>query len=230
MPVGALCAVANGVREALAALAQRPLELRLLDASLPSPEGWTAVALHARIYALVGATLRAALIVRENDARALVELAFGGAEASQAALSRIEATTLDRMVAHCAPYLAPLVGGATLRVVPERDLRGFTAYAELLLGAPSEARIGIAVGDVPPSPVVPGVGLDELADVPIEMRVAAELGSLPAAVVAGLEPGTVLPLPIGTSAVLRAAGRPLARGECGVSGARYAFALQHWLA
>jgi flagellar motor switch protein FliM len=72
------------------------------------------------------------------------------------------------------------------------------------------------------------MALEDLDDLPIQMHIRIDAGCLPAALLAALKPGDVLPLPAGAlRGNLVAAGRTLACGECGVSGSRYALSIDH---
>jgi flagellar motor switch/type III secretory pathway protein FliN len=228
LPVGAACVVASGIREALGALFTTEIRVRLFEPALPQPHAWRAILDDARIYSLRGPSAEAVLILRLADAAALAAAAFGETGArTPASLSPMECATLDRTAALLAAQCSSVCGGAPIITVATEP-GALTTFFEIQIEQPVRARIGIGLRRDPVTPAAGTLNLGDLADISINVGVRVDLGCAPAAQLAALEPGDVLPLRNALAdATLVAAGRLLARGECGVSGDRYAFAVHH---
>ena len=229
MPVPAACAVAAGVREALAAMLGSPVDVRLLEPVVPSPQAWAAIVAGALLYRVRGDLADAAIVLRKPDALALAAGAFGeaaaGARTPPRELSAMERDVLDRAVAAFAGCLRAACGpGEPAAFERVASIAGFVTYFELIVERPVEARIGIALSRDPLREPVAGLRLADLAGIPIAASVVVDVGSIPAGTAASLRAGTILPIPR-TSALrgrLCLAGRTLAEGTCGVSDGRYA--------
>lgn len=225
LPLRAACVVANGVRETLASAFGTAVVLRLFPPLIPDPHAWPAIFREAHIYRLSGAAAEAILIVRDVDARMLAAAAFGESEASMPALSSIERTVLERIVALLGLQLSAICGGSP-KPEPVADPGPVETYFELQIERPVLARIGIGLRFDPAESPVPALEFADIADIPIELRVHIELGPMPLARILDVQPGDVLAGAGTRAGVLSAAGRVLALGECGVSGGRYAFTAQ----
>jgi flagellar motor switch/type III secretory pathway protein FliN len=106
------------------------------------------------------------------------------------------------------------------------DLVGFVTYFELQIERPVYARVGIALSRDPVPEMHPGIGLDDVMDVPIDLCARVDMGHYPTSELGALEPGTVLAVPAGAlRGALLLAGRTLGTGECGVYGRYYAMAI-----
>ncbi|HUA10042.1 MAG TPA: hypothetical protein VMA98_12320 [Candidatus Acidoferrales bacterium] len=227
LPVSAACLVANGVRETLSALFADAVALKLYEPVIPSRSAWNAILRDAAIYCVRGSNVEAAVVVRARDASMLAAAAFGERGERPAPLSAIERTVIDRTVRAVAAQFAPICGPGNIDVdVEHGDLDGFATFFELQIERPVQARIGVALRHDPLPEARPGVTLEELLDLTLELCAAVDLGRLSAAQAGSLEPGAVLPLPPGPlRGTLRIAGRTLASGECGVCGPHYAFSI-----
>jgi hypothetical protein len=228
LPVSAACVVASAVRETLATLFGEPVAMKLYAPVIPSADAWSAIARDATIYRLRTAGADAAVIIRPPDASALAGAAFGEREARATALSGIEETVLARTVQAIALQFGPICGGTMSEPVLERqpDLFGFVTYFELQIERPVYARVGIALSRDPVPETHPGIGLDDVMDVPIELCVRLDMGQYPTTEVGALEPGAVLAVPAGVlRGALVLAGRTLGTGECGVYGRYYAMVI-----
>jgi len=228
LPVSAACMVANGVRETLASLFAEPVVLKLYEPVIPAPAAWRAIARDARIFRVRAAGAEAAVIVRAADASALTAAAFGEREGHAAALSAIERTVLARTVQAIALQFGPICGPVAEAPVHEAELEldEFATFFEMQIERPIGARVGVALRRDPVPESHPGVGFDDVSDLPLELCVRVEVGRLPASDVAALEPGSVLPVPAGAlRGALLLAGRTLATGECGVYGLHFALAI-----
>jgi hypothetical protein len=227
LPVSAACIVASGVRETLAKLFGETVTLKLYEPTIPQPAAWNAIVRNATIYRVRSASIEAAVIVRAVDASALAAAAFGERESRASALSTLERTVLERIVRAIALQFGPICGAqAELALDLPPDLRALRTFFELQVEHPVRARIGIALSRDPLPESQPGVALDDLCDLEVELAVHVDVGRHPAADVAALEPGAVLSLPAGAlRGTLLLAGRLLAVGECGVHGRYYALAV-----
>jgi Type III flagellar switch regulator (C-ring) FliN C-term len=232
LPVSAACIVASAVRETLASLFGEPVALKLYEPVIPTPEAWAAIARDATIYRVRTSGAEAAVIVRPADACALAAAAFGEREGQSASLSAIERTVLARTVQAIALQFGPICGtglhDAVLEAQPE--LFGYTTFFELQIERPANARVGVALRRDPVPEAQPGVSVEDLMDLPVELRVHIDVGRFPAAAIAALEAGAVLPVRAGAlRGTLLLAGRTLATGECGVYGQCFALALDRTL-
>ncbi|HTX55912.1 MAG TPA: hypothetical protein VMD47_02320 [Candidatus Acidoferrales bacterium] len=232
LPLSAACLVASAVRETLTGLFGEAVSLRLFEPVIPTPEAWRAIAADATIYRVRSSSADAAIIVRPRDAAVLAAAAFGECDARSDVLSVLERTVLERTVRAIAAQFAPLCGAGTLEttIQSDRDVAGFVTFFELSIDGPARARIGVALSRDPVPEAKPEITIEDLFGLPVELAVRIDAGVHPAAVLGSLEPGDVLWLPGGTPrGTLRAAGRPLAAGECGVHGRYYALALDRTL-
>lgn len=222
LPLGAACVVANGVREALGSAVAAEAAVRLFPPERPDPRGWHAILRDARIYALRGPSAEAVIILRTEDAAAIAAAAFGENEAASPSLSPLECTALDRVMAILASQFGAICGGVP-RIERVTEPGSLATFFELQIERPVTARVGVGLR-CDPAPVPDRVlEAEDLADIPIAVRVRMDVGRMPAAALAALEPGDVMP--IGSRlgrGLLTAAGRTLALGEVGVSGNRYA--------
>jgi hypothetical protein len=232
LPVSAACVVASGVRERLAALFGRQVSLRLFEPAIPTTRAWASISDGAIVYRLRGGAADAAIVLRARDARLLAAAAFGedGTIAAESTcLSPIEREVLDRTVAAIAGTLAPVCGSFDTPV-PERiaTVDGFVTYFELLLETPLESRIGVALSRDPQSTPQGSIDVNGLGEVALAAVVLVEVGAVEAGVMAGLAPGTFLP--ITRSGAIRGSlqigGRTLAQGVCGAYRGRYALEIE----
>ncbi len=230
-PVSAACVIANGVRETLAALYKTQVELRLFEPEVPSAHGWSAITEGARLYRIAGSRADAALIVRPSDALALASAAFGEPASGARGLSPVESTVLERIIATLAANFVTICGGRaeTLVAQPVHAIDGFLTFFEIAVEQPVSAAIGIAIARQSAADVQGGLQIEDLLDVDVEVRIHTEGTIVPAGELAALEPGAIVPITVSTGliAVATVAGRPLARGECGVRNNRIALAIGH---
>jgi hypothetical protein len=227
LPVSAACVVANGVRETLSALFGEAVKLKLYEPIIPDAAAWDAIVRDATVYWSRGATIDIAVIVRPTDASGLAAAAFGERDAQAAALSALERTVLERIVRAIGAQCGPVCGtAAELTVDLQPDVRTLRTFFELQIERPLRARIGIALSRDPLPALTRGVGVEDLLELDMELSVQIDVGRLPAAQIAALEPGSILPIPEGAPrGIVLLAGRPLALGECGVHGQHFALAV-----
>jgi len=222
LPLGAACVVANGVREALGAAVAAEAAVRLFPPARPDAQGWSVILRDARVYALCGPSADAVLILRTEDAAAIAAAAFGERESVSPALSALECAALDRVMAILAAQFGAICGGAP-RVERMTEPGQLATFFELQIERPVRARVGVGLRRDPVPIPDKVLREDDLADIPMTLRARMEIGRMPAAALASLEPGDIVPIGGGLGrAALTAAGRTLALGEVGVSGNRYA--------
>jgi len=227
LPVSAACLVASSIRETLGSLFGTPAVVKLYEPTIPSPPGWLAIARDARVFRIRASRADAALIVRDADASALAAAGFGEHESRSGPLSALERAVFERIIRAIAAQVAPVCGAdVQAPCESDRELHGFTTFFELQVEQPVRARIGIALSRDPVPDAVPAIAAEHLLGLPVELAVRSDLGFYPAATLGALEPGMLLPFPAGAlRGTLVLAGRAMALGECGVSGRRYALAI-----
>jgi hypothetical protein len=227
LPVSAACVVASGVRETLSALFGETVTLKLYEPIIPHAAAWSAIVRDAIVYRMRGARVDAAVIVRPEDAAGLAAAAFGEREVRTTALSALERTVLERIARAIAAQCGPICGTAgELAVDMQPDMRSSRTFFELQVERPLRVRIGIALSRDPLPESQPGLGIDDLLELNVQLSVRVDVGRHRAAQIAALEPGSILPIPEGAlrgTALL--AGRPVAVGECGVHGQHFALAI-----
>jgi hypothetical protein len=232
LPASAACVVASGARETLGALLAAPVSLRLFEPVIPAPHAWRAILRDAAIYRYRGTVADAAIVLRPRDARALARAAFGETASEDPVpdgpLSALESDVLARVSAAVGASLPAICGvreGAGMERVAEAP--AFTTFFELLLERPVRAAIGIAVSREPAPEPQGALELEGLGEVELSLDVCLDVGAFAAAQVAALAPGSLLPLgPGGLRGRLRAGGRTLAYGRCGVRRGWYALAIE----
>jgi flagellar motor switch protein FliM len=226
LPISAVCVVANGIRESLSRLLATPVVVRLSEPMLPDSRAWNAIEENARVFKSHGTRSDGALVLRAPDALAIAESAFGEPGGTARSLSGIESTVLERIVSAIVPNLAPVIGPEIEEANAIDGVAGFTTYFEVLVERPVHARIGVAISREPKTEASPGLQLEDLLDVEVDVSVRTEGERIPAGLLAGLETGAFVPIPSVkvSTGVAYLAGSPLCRGECGVMGGHYAFA------
>jgi hypothetical protein len=232
LPSSAACVVASGARETLGSLLATHVTLRLFEPVLPTPDAWRAIVRDATLYRYRGSVADAAIVLRAADARSLARAAFGetpaGDLAAAAPLSPIESDVLARVAAAIGASLPAVCGvrdGAGIERVA--DINGFTTFFELLLERPVKAAIGVAVSRDPAPDPRGSLHFQDLEHVELALDVQIDVGTFPATVVAGLEPGDFLPIGGRTlRGRLRTGGRTLTDGMCGVHRGRYALTIE----
>jgi hypothetical protein len=232
LPSSAACVVASGARETLGVLLSRPVHLRLFPPVLPSPDAWRAIVASAKLYRYRGTVADAAIVLRPRDALALARAAFGEVSdegiTRDAPLSAIESDLLARVVAAIGASLPAVCGvreGAAIERVD--DIGAYTTFFELLIEHPVRASIGVAVSRDPAPETRGALDLEDLEQVTLPLEVCVDLGEFPASAVMALQPGSLLPAAPGPlRGRLRAGGRTLAYGTCGVRHGWYALAVE----
>jgi len=167
------------------------------------------------------------LIVRGDDARRLVALAFGETECGErAALSAIERATFDRILAALVPLCNTLCGalGAAIREQPEIAAADLVTYFEVRAHGSPPVAVGFALSRDPAEDVREYLSVEDLADVELPGTVACATGTIDVATFARLAPGATLPLdtPLAGHGTLRFGDVAFARGICGVAAGRCA--------
>ena len=231
LPIAAACLVASGTREALAAILNAPVAVRLLEPVIPSLQAWPAIARGAALYRIAGNASEAVIVLRPPDAAALAAAVFGERSANatlQRPLSPIEGDVLDRTVASIAGTFTALCGeGESFERV--HSISGCETYFEMLVEQAVEARIGVALSQDPAPEPHGTLDVGDLGGLPFEPSVRIELAAVSAADLARLAVGAVLPLASshGLRARLALGELTLAHGICGVHRGRYAFVVEN---
>lgn len=235
LPLNAVCLVAANARERLASLLGVPVVLCVLEPEIPDASAWEIIGRSAYVYRARGTVADAAIVLRESDAKAVVEAAFGESPDSpppaERRLSPLERDVLDRVATALLGTLVTLCGEQR-EPVTSAALDAFAAYLELAIDQPVAARIGIALSSDLVPDAVPGLSPNDLADLPLEASVALDLEEVPARSLLALVPGDVVPItrPGALRGSLRIGGRTLAIGTCGVRDGRYAFEIEGCIA
>lgn len=226
LPVSAACVVANGIREVLSSALAQPVRVRLTEPVIPDLNAWNAILAGMHVYRVRGPLSDAAIVLRREDSLALAGAVFGESVPVDRALSPIEERVLARIAREIAAALSPVCGAAEYINVEKNAVPGaFLTYFELLVDGPMDARIGIALAREPQAPCGSGLGIAGLSEVELELDVEFASGEVEAASLLLLQPNMTLAMQtkVGAPAVLKLAGRIVARGECGVLGERRAF-------
>ena len=227
--VPAACLVANAIRDALAALLDADVDLRLLAPVIPSLRAWPAITQGAALFRLTGSRNDIAVIVRPDACVQLACAAFGESPARDVReLSAIEMRVLERLVSALAPAFGPVCGfPGAVDVQRVSQLAGFATYFEIQIERPVAARVGIALARDPQPEAAQGLSIEHLSDIEVDVRVRTEGLAIPAYELAAIEPGAIVPITLSTGLVgiATVAGGPVARGECGVQGNRLALAV-----
>lgn len=232
LPLAAACVVAGSMRERLSAVFGSPVSLGVLEPCIPTAGAWNAIVRAAWIFAVTGTVTDAAIVLRPRDALAIAATAFGepvGQSPGERALSAMEREVLERTVAALICALGAVCGET-------RDARpgdavataAFSAYFELALESPTQARIGIAVAREPECEPSATLVPADLSAVPLALAAGIDLGTMSAAAACALAIGDVVPIipPRALRGTLRVGGRRLAAGVCGVRNGRYALEIE----
>ena len=222
LPLSAAALVAANVRERLQG-ALGAVEVRLFAPRIPDDEGWLVLRAGARIDGLCGPLGAAAFLIRPDEVRSLVGLAFGVTIPANRALSAVEAEVFERFLRLIAPALAPLCGptSAPLEAMGERCFR---SYFELLVEGGACGRLGVALESEPQPGTPHAAPIERIGDVELALTARAECAHLRAAEIAAWAPGAVVPLRRREIALL-ADGEALASGELGVRNNHFAVAI-----
>ncbi len=224
LAVSAACVVANALGDVLSSAFGKPVELRLFEASVPSQRGWQAIGCDAILYCAPGI----AVILRAKDAQAFARAVFGEAGGADRALSALELAALDRAVSALGPAFTAVLNGVQPELERAKALDRYTTYSDIQVESPACFRVGIALESDPAIAPRTTLGIAALLDVQLELAVRSAPVTMAAYEVAALALGQVLPM-IGTKGAgftLGLAGRPLACGECGVLGDRFALMIE----
>ncbi|MGB7048972.1 MAG: hypothetical protein WBD57_11665, partial [Candidatus Cybelea sp.] len=153
LPPSAACVVGNGVREALAALFAAPVELRVIEPSIPRASAWPTVLRDALLYRVRGSVADAVIVVRSEDAATLAAALFGERPSrANHPLSPFERDVLDRTIGSLAAHLGSVCGTRESLGAERIDrIERLVTYFELSLLEPVVARIGIALTQDPSS-------------------------------------------------------------------------------
>ena len=184
------------------------------------------------LYRYRGTVADAAIVLRPRDALALARAAFGEVgddeTAGDAQLSALESDVLARVVSAIGASLPAVCGvreGAAIERVD--DIGAYTTFFELLLDRPVQASIGVAVSRDPTPEPRGALDLADLEQVQVPLEVCVDIGTFAASAVMALQPGSLLAAAPGPlRGRLRAGGRTLAYGTCGVRHGWYALAVE----
>ena len=217
------------MRETLRELLGERCELVLGEPGAIGAGAWSLLAADAFLFLTRGRQTDIVLVFPQRDARRLVLRAFGEGDAlPEGACTALELHALERIAARCAVAFDPLCAerlGAS-RAVASRDVPLCAAYFDVRVHAPVPLTLGIGIVRDLPDPGPSGtLSPGALDGVPVRARVVLGTGVIASAALGALRPGDVVPLDaaLDAQASLTLAGRVLARGTCGVTGARGAF-------
>jgi hypothetical protein len=231
LPLGAMCVVANSVREQLGTLLARELEVDLTEATIPDAHARRLLFHEAHVVRVRGRVADAFVAIRAADARRLVALAFAEAERSdREPLSEIETRTLDRLLGAVVQQSAPLCGaiGGSAPERAERAVEETAAYFEVRTSGSLRCAIGFGLTVDPAEEVAGRISLEDLLDVSLELRVDCEAGARTLGEIASLRPGMTVPVASSFERLgrVRAGSTLLATGACGASGGRAALRIE----
>ena len=227
LPLSAACLVANGVREALARLLASEVDVELFEPAIPGASERRLLLEGAIVYRVRGRIGDGFVIVRAADARRLVARAYGEEErTSQAPLSDLEMTTLERIVLGIVPLCNTLCGtlGPVARESAERAACDMATYFEVRTTGSDRIAIGFALTKDPPETIAERIVLDDLLDIELAASVEFGEGSLAVPAFSRLAPGAtiVLETALAGSGTLRFGDVRFARGTCGARDGRSA--------
>ncbi len=226
LPASAACVVANGVRESLAALFTAPVDLRVIEPSIPRACAWPTLLRDALLYRVRGSVADAVVILRSDDAATLAAALFGEHPSrANRRLSPFERDVLDRTIGSLAAHLGSVCGTRESLAAERVDrIERLATYFELSLLEPVVARIGIALTRDPSSQPHTRIEAAHLAEIPITTRARVNLSPVSSRTLAALATGAVLPVRPDElhRCTLVAFGRALARGTCGLADGRRA--------
>lgn len=230
LPLAAACAIANGVRERLRSMLAAEVDVVLIAPTAPGTDARRMLFAQAHVTRISGARNDAYVVLRPVDARRVVAGAFREPErADVTPLSEIESRVLERVVGAIVPLLASICGpiGAITLESPDRALRECSTYFEVRVSGTLRAAIGFALTSEPPELVGASVGLDELGEVTLEVRVELGRGRVQLPAIATLRAGSVIPLAteLDEPGLLTVGGFGVALGTCGVRDGRWAFSV-----
>ncbi|MBC5829065.1 MAG: FliM/FliN family flagellar motor switch protein [Candidatus Eremiobacteraeota bacterium] len=230
LPISAACVVANTVREILAAILARPVNVALCEPVIPSAQAWSVLIDGATIFRARGHLSDGAFIVRPADAVALTSGIFREECAIEArALSAIEADVLQRAIASLGKALGSVCGlSEDCAVTRCTELSGYCTYFELLFDAPFQAALGVALSRDPVERISRKLDCAHLLDVEVHVAAQFASGSITAETLLGMKPGTLLRMDTKLSggAVLTVADGTVYHGECGALDRRNVFLVQ----
>lgn len=231
LPLSAACLVANGVRETLARLLAREIDVDLIEPAMPRGNERRMLLEGALISRVRGRLCDGFVIVRAADARRIVALAFGeSGRPSDVALSDIERTTVERVLAALVPLCNALCGtlGPVTRESSERAACDLATYFEVRTTGAVRIAVGFAITRDPAEDVGAPLELDDLGDVEIEGCVELGTGTLGVPAFSRLATGATLVLEatLGTLGTLRFGDVTFARGTCGVSDGRSVISIE----
>jgi hypothetical protein len=231
LPLSAACLVANGVRETLSRLLATDLDVDLIEPAMPGADERRVLVQGALILRVRGRLCDGFVIVRPPDARRLVALAFGEEERSERdALSEIERTTLERVVAALVPLCNTLCGtlGPVSGESSERAACDLATYFEVRTTGRLRVAFGFALTRDPAEETGERLTLGDLGEVEIEGTVEFARGALGVPAFSRLAEGVTLALEtsLGAPGVLSFAGIPFARGTCGITNGRSAISFE----
>ncbi|HEY1883836.1 MAG TPA: hypothetical protein VGG51_12435 [Candidatus Cybelea sp.] len=196
LPVSAACVVANGVRESLAALFAAPVELHVVEPSIPRRCAWPTLLRDALLYRIRGSVAEAIVVLRPDDAATLAAALFGEPPSrGNRRLSPFERDVLDRTIGMLAAHLGSVCGTRESLGAERVDrIERLATYFELSLLEPVVARIGIALTRDPSSQPQTRIEAAHLAEIPIATRVRFALGPVSSRAIAALAAGATLPV------------------------------------
>jgi hypothetical protein len=231
LPLSAACLVANGVREALSRLLASELDVDLTEPAMPAADERRVLTSNATILRVRGRLCDGFVIVRPADARRLVALAFGEEERpDRDALSEIERTTLERIVAALVPLCNTLCGtlGPVGPESSERAACDLATYFEVRTTGRLRVAFGFALTCDPAEETGERLTLADLAEVELEGTVEFARGELGVPAFSRLAEGVTIALDtaLGTPGMLSFGGVAFARGTCGIANGRSAISFE----
>ncbi len=221
LPLSAACLVANGARETLARLLATDIDVELVEPSIPAPAERAVLLEGATVFRVRGRICDGFVIVRPNDARRIVALAFGEHERSERdPLSEIERATLERVATALVPLCNTLCGtlGPVVRETNDRATCDLVTYFEVRTTGALRLAIGFALARDPVEEIGERITLDDLSGVELAARVVFATGSLGVPAFSRLAIGATIALDtaLGALGTLHVGDVAVARGSCGV--------------
>ncbi|HEV3156960.1 MAG TPA: FliM/FliN family flagellar motor C-terminal domain-containing protein [Candidatus Baltobacteraceae bacterium] len=230
LPLSAACVVANGAREQLSRLLGREVDAELIEPTIPSGQARAILFANARIVCVRGRVGDAFVIVRPEDARRMVCIAFDEKErVASDPLSEIERQTLERVLGALVPLCASLCGAVVKgEYSAEADAHARCAtYFEVRILGDLPFALGFGLSRDPIEELGRRITMEHLAQTTLAVRGELAKGRVALRKLTKLEVGSIVPFEsvLDDMGRLVVGRRAIARGTCGVAAGRTAFAV-----
>jgi len=223
-----ICRLANAVGDRLGELLASPVSIAVVEPIALENDMLARLLGGAYVLRAHGEATDAFVIVRQPDARGLVDFAFARtAQRRTFPLSVLEGRLVRQVLRDVAAACVPLCGRLDDVAVatPQAAAREATVYFEMRVLGPLRAAVGIAVTRVPRAGGAATLGARDLRRVRVQARATLGRGRITLAGVGLLEVGSVISLDsvLDDLGTLEIDGHVVARGRCGVEENRVAF-------